>query len=258
MMTALLQILRQRLPSSLVIAASDSGTIKISDSTVERGKGYTVDIQESFKSYKAVFEFDSFAMELCRHAEKQLNDSGHPIRDIFQAKDNIKLNRLRVTIEDVFTPGATNSDGWWLEFEYRKISSQPKDDNSFADILLSLLLFLLPYDFEGEEEGAAADSLSTRYERSKANRSLCLAFHGYQCKACGINLEDQYGDVARRFIHVHHVNPLFATGVTKPDPVRDMVPLCPNCHGIAHLQNAPYSIEEIKSMIIENNGKIFA
>jgi hypothetical protein len=257
-MKSLLQVLKQRFPSSWIISASDSGAINISDPSVERGKGYRIDIQESFKSYKANIEFDSFAIEICKHAEKQLNDIENPIRDIFKSRKNIKLSKFRVTIEDALIPNEISSDGWWLVFDYIKGLSQAKDDNSFADLLLSVLLFILPYDFEAEEEGSMIDSLSTKFERSRVNRSFCLAYHGYQCKACGLNLEDQYGDIARRFIHVHHINPVSSSGITKLDPVRDLIPLCPNCHGIAHLNNPPYSIEEIKNMIINNNGKIFA
>jgi 5-methylcytosine-specific restriction protein A len=95
----------------------------------------------------------------------------------------------------------------------------------------------------------------TKYERSHLNRSLCLAYHGYDCKVCGINLKDKYGDIARDFIHVHHLNPISESGIIKPDPIKDFVPLCPNCHAIAHLKNPPLTVEEIQIKLKENGSK---
>jgi hypothetical protein len=256
-MKLLLFSLKQRLPSSWSIIASPSGTIDIHDPSAEKAKGYNVKVLESFNSYRAIVQFGDFAMKLSTHAQNQLLDTDNTIRRIFDAKRNIKLKRFKTTIEDALNSSEVYSDGWWLELEFKKIDTG-ENENSFSDLLLSLLLFLLPYDVDIEEEGAKWDSTTTKYERSHLNRSLCLAYHGYTCKACGLNLEQKYGNVARNFIHVHHVNPISVSGVIKPNPIFDLVPLCPNCHGIAHLKDPSYSIEDIKNMIIKNNGSLLA
>ncbi|SPD73387.1 hypothetical protein PITCH_A1820016 [uncultured Desulfobacterium sp.] len=33
------------------------------------------------------------------------------------------------------------------------------------------------------------------------------------------------------------------------DPIRDLVPVCPNCHAVIHLRKPPYSIKEVKNLI---------
>jgi predicted HNH restriction endonuclease len=33
------------------------------------------------------------------------------------------------------------------------------------------------------------------------------------------------------------------------DPIKDLRPLCPNCHAVIHLRQPPYSIEEVKTML---------
>jgi hypothetical protein len=244
------------MPSSWSINILEAGTIGVSDPAIEKGKGYSVEINEAFNLYRASIKFGDYAMDLFKYADTILQDTELPIRRLFNAKQNVRLYKNRKIIEDALNPSDVFSDGWWLELVFRK-KSDFFSENAFADILLSLLLFILPYNIEAEEEGAVVNTISTTHERSHINRSICLAYHGYSCKACGLNLENQYGDIARQFIHVHHLNPVSLAGITKPDPIIDLVPLCPNCHGIAHLKSPPYSIVEIQKMIISNNGKLY-
>lgn len=86
--------------------------------------------------------------------------------------------------------------------------------------------------------------LVNRYERDPAARAACLAHYGYRCSACGRTLEDLYGEVGRRVIQVHHLRQL-SEGETERsvNPVKDLRPLCPNCHTIVHTAKPPRSIE---------------
>src|ERR1700694_208414 len=118
-MQSLLNSLKQRLPSSWLIAASTSGSMDIHDPSVEKGKGYRIRVHESFNSYQATIEFGDFALELFSYAEKQLLNKEHPIRRIFETRRNVKLNRHRRTIEDGLNPTEVYSDGWWLELKYK-------------------------------------------------------------------------------------------------------------------------------------------
>jgi 5-methylcytosine-specific restriction enzyme A len=44
-----------------------------------------------------------------------------------------------------------------------------------------------------------------------------------------------YGEIGRDFIQVHHVVPVSELGNGyQLDPVTDLVPLCANCHAMAH------------------------
>jgi 5-methylcytosine-specific restriction protein A len=99
-------------------------------------------------------------------------------------------------------------------------------------------------------EGALLTVRVNRYERNAAARRACLAHYGYDCSVCGTNLGDRYGSVGENFIHVHHIVPLSKIERTyKVDPVRDLRPMCPNCHAIIHRNDEPIAIEALKALM---------
>lgn len=98
-------------------------------------------------------------------------------------------------------------------------------------------------------EGRKRHVLSVQYERSTALRKKCLEHWGFACAVCGLLFEEQYGEIGKDFIHVHHLNPVSATGTTKTNPIEDLRPVCPNCHSMLHKKNPPIGIEELKSMM---------
>ncbi|HEY8701683.1 MAG TPA: HNH endonuclease [Arthrobacter sp.] len=100
-------------------------------------------------------------------------------------------------------------------------------------------------------EGVVARVEVNRYERSPEARRICLAFHGTSCAACGFSFEVRYGEIGKDFIHVHHIVPVSQLGAGyQLDPIADLVPLCANCHSIAHLGvRSPRSITELRALI---------
>jgi 5-methylcytosine-specific restriction protein A len=109
---------------------------------------------------------------------------------------------------------------------------------------------------EGLPEGGSIQILVNRYERSYANRMACLAAQGLNCLACGFNFEQVYGETGEGFIHVHHVTPVsqLVPGYLV-DPTKDLVPLCPNCHGMAHRSSPPLTVEDLKSLMSERSSQ---
>ena len=102
----------------------------------------------------------------------------------------------------------------------------------------------------GLPEGAKIRVEMNRYERDRRNRAAALAIHGYSCKACGVDLSEQYGDAAAGFIEVHHTTPVSQVGAGYIiNPATDLVPLCPNCHGVAHRRSPPYTVDELREML---------
>jgi 5-methylcytosine-specific restriction protein A len=66
---------------------------------------------------------------------------------------------------------------------------------------------------------------------------------------CDFNFEAKYGEIGSGFIHVHHLTPLANIGKEyEVDSIRDLRPVCPNCHAMLHKKYPPYSIEELKSI----------
>jgi len=98
-------------------------------------------------------------------------------------------------------------------------------------------------------EGKAKDIMQTRYERNPEARKRCLLHYGYSCKVCDYNFEDYFGEVGKGFIHVHHINQISEIGKEyEIDPIKDLIPVCPNCHAMIHSKRPAFTIDEIKKI----------
>jgi hypothetical protein len=100
-------------------------------------------------------------------------------------------------------------------------------------------------------EGDRSDVRQSKIERSRAARKACIEAHGLTCVACGLNFGAAYGSLGNGFIHVHHIEPV-SGGERDVDPVKDLVPLCPNCHAMVHRKEPPLSIQELKIILGKN------
>ncbi|MDG9671837.1 DUF3427 domain-containing protein [Hahella sp. CR1] len=99
-------------------------------------------------------------------------------------------------------------------------------------------------------EGATKTITVNAYERHGAARAACIRAHGVSCSVCGINFAEVYGKIGEGYIHVHHLVPL--SNIKQEyelDPVRDLRPVCPNCHAMLHRDDPPYSIKELKIIV---------
>jgi 5-methylcytosine-specific restriction enzyme A len=104
-------------------------------------------------------------------------------------------------------------------------------------------------------EGSVIQVLVNRYERSPAARLECLTHHGYSCCICNYDFESCFGMIGENVIHVHHLHPISSIGVEyQLDPIRDLVPICPNCHHMIHRRDPPFSISELKEIMVNNSN----
>lgn len=84
-------------------------------------------------------------------------------------------------------------------------------------------------------EGATKTIAINAYERNSKAGSACIK---------------HYGAIGKGFIHVHHIVPLAEIRREyELDPIRDLIPVCPNCHAIIHLTQPAMSIEELRSCL---------
>ena len=106
---------------------------------------------------------------------------------------------------------------------------------------------LLQIDFS---EGTKKSSVVNRYERNREARNECIKHYGAVCCVCGFNFEKMYGEIGKGFIHVHHELDISLIGKEyKVDPIRDLKPVCPNCHAMLHQKRPAYTVDELKSML---------
>jgi len=113
-------------------------------------------------------------------------------------------------------------------------------------------LYLPPNLQEGRVRNVPVDI----HERNPIARKECIEHYGAICNVCGFKFSEKYGSIGDGLIHVHHVIPLgMSKGIHQVDPVKDLRPVCANCHTIIHRQIPPFTIEEVK-IFIESNRNI--
>ncbi|MEM6303310.1 MAG: HNH endonuclease [Pseudomonadota bacterium] len=130
-----------------------------------------------------------------------------------------------------------------IGFSRHHSAPRRQEENSFYVIPSNACGASFPNETEllSEHEGAAKQITTNRYERKASLRAACIrhyrAMHDgvLLCEACGFDFERAFGPVGAGFIHIHHKHPLGNLQEERlVDPLKDLVPLCPNCHAMAH------------------------
>lgn len=116
----------------------------------------------------------------------------------------------------------------------------------------------LQEEFSSEEslvEGASFTVRVNAFERNPVARQKAINYYGTECVVCGFSFGTAYGNVADGYIHVHHLQALASIGEEYVvDPIKDLRPVCANCHAVIHMRQPLYSIEEVKNML-KGDGK---
>jgi predicted HNH restriction endonuclease len=99
-------------------------------------------------------------------------------------------------------------------------------------------------------EGSTKQVLVNKYERNPAARAACIKHYKALCAVCKFNFEERYGDLGAGFIHVHHKIPLSSIAEDyEVDPIKDLVPVCPNCHSMLHRTAKVLTVEELQALL---------
>lgn len=116
------------------------------------------------------------------------------------------------------------------------------------------------YAEDGEVKEGQASVAKTRIKaRSKKLRAAALAYYTENrriaCHVCGFDFQECYGELGNGYIQLHHEKPICQysdEGFNKylRDAVKDMKPVCANCHCMIHRnKDAPLTLEELKEAI---------
>jgi len=99
-------------------------------------------------------------------------------------------------------------------------------------------------------EGASRTVTVNAYERDPRARKACIEHYGDKCVVCGFDFAAAYGELGKGFIHVHHVVSLAEIGESYiVDPVRDLRPVCPNCHAMLHRRADVLPVKELQRIV---------
>lgn len=105
-------------------------------------------------------------------------------------------------------------------------------------------------------EGAKRTITVNSYERNPLARRLCIEYYGTTCSVCNFDFGKEYGEIGQGFIHVHHLTRVADIGETyEIDPIKDLRPVCPNCHSMLHNDKDTLTIEELKNLYNNADGR---
>jgi hypothetical protein len=160
---------------------------------------------------------------------------------------------------DSFSPLPADTDirhFWQFALRLNKQHSIQELDTAQTQSFLSTLIADLPHPGEfplaattGKEGNFQIVSVN-RYERDPRLRQACIDHYGSECFVCGFDFSVAFGPHFKGVIEVRHLNPLAKVhGVHEGDAVRDLRPLFPNCHTVAHRRDPPFTVDELKSML---------
>jgi len=100
-------------------------------------------------------------------------------------------------------------------------------------------------------EGIKKQVIVNSYERNQTARNKCIAYYGAKCVVCNFDFEVTFGDIGKGFIHVHHLTQLSSINQGyEVNPIKDLRPVCPNCHAMLHRKSPPYTIEALQEQLI--------
>jgi 5-methylcytosine-specific restriction protein A len=270
-----IELLRQRLERRFGLSlmagtcAFDGEVFPILRPTdLEPGRGFCIAVSRTHRLVEASFRLDNFSGSLLR----RMGDADEYERKTFLAL----LDQARADGTSVYFSVNGRAEGAmpdaaerWQRLELdvtRRLPNGRTDDAIVlnqalvvATVCLSLALALLPYE-EGEDgtnaelksrpEGALMRVEVNRYERSPANRAACIAHYGTTCQVCGFSFSAVYGDLGDGFVEVHHRVMVSEMGEGYfVNPVRDLVPVCGNCHAMLHRRSPPITIEELRALV---------
>lgn len=99
-------------------------------------------------------------------------------------------------------------------------------------------------------EGGVKSVLVNIYERNPKARKACIKHYGSNCQVCNFQFDLAYGSTGEGFIHVHHLKPeMLRKSNYVVDPIKDLIPVCPNCHSMIHRSDPPFEPSALKELL---------
>ena len=232
---------------------------------LDRNEGFYVVMERNWRriSFKTVLE--PFSKPFLKEIDRASVAKKELFYNLFQAFSKnssliLSINKNEMDIND-FRKNRSEIKDFQIESLIKNIDFNEANRNEInmksADSVLAIFCLMMVYlhkkvlDNENlSKEGSVVERLVKQYERNPIYGEIVKALKGAICCVCDFRFEDRYGDHGKEFIEIHHVTPVskMQNGYDF-DPLRDLVPVCSNCHSIIHRRKTPFTIEEIRSVI---------
>jgi len=253
-------------------ALPDREFCKTRPTGLELGRGFYIQSDLKWRTLRSSLIFEEFSRPLTEHLGNTPFEIKTGFLDFIVATlSNAGNFNFSVRIDDQdFTK--IDPTKQWHSFEFTveqspiNIDVQHEEDyiSDQQRILLEAILLLMDLelveDFNdietaGFPEGSLIKVEVNKYERNRLNREACLRVNGISCKVCGFDFEKTYGPLGKGFIHVHHITPVSKIGSEYIiNPVKDLLPVCPNCHAMIHRKDPPLDPEYLKNLLFERKA----
>jgi 5-methylcytosine-specific restriction protein A len=231
------------------------------DQQADEGLSFTINLASTVRHSEAVFRPSRFAGPLVREIAKHLAEDPSEWQQQLSVADSQGLQVTVSADSEVLLAPDRLGESEFRSLEIECLARNPSRDSSgrhaglqlATRTVLALVLSGLEVSSTGEDEdlteGAVVRVEVNKYERNPVARMRCIEHYGDRCWVCDVSFGDLYGDIGTGFIHVHH-RVLVSDMKGEPyvvDPIRDLVPLCPNCHSMIHRRRPPYEPAELRS-----------
>ena len=248
----------------------DGGTfLGIRPIDLDRPNGFVIIVARTPKIAEASLRLDGFTRSLLRQMS-EADDIQRSTFAMLASQAKTEGFRINVGVNGDFVGDFSDlPNGEWAQLEVdcdkRLDSGKVTDDElsktslEVASLCLGLVLSLLPVEevtdsvsgYEpGLPEGAIIRVEVNRYERSPVNRAACISHYGTLCQVCGFDFYERYGPLGNDYIEVHHCVPVSEMKVSyRLDPIKDLIPVCANCHAMIHRAHPPLSVEYLRELI---------
>jgi len=217
-------------------------------------RGIRIETSLKWRTLSSSLVFEDYAQGVVDHIVSKM-ERVDVFRDIIESyKEAVEKREVSYEVED------SGSIKLSIEESPIDVSVEPAEGhiaNQCIDILSAVLVFFDVAEEntsdKGLPEGARMTVEVNKYERSRLNRSACINHYSPICQACNFNFEDVYGEIGKGFIHVHHITPVSELGPHYViNPIKDLVPLCPNCHAMVHRRTPPIDHNDLKQLIMDH------
>lgn len=241
------------------------GVLVIRPAELSGSDGFCVEVRKDWRSVDATFVPGRFARPLIQRLSAAPMESRLAFAALAAEAKRAARIKLRINGDDISAAGPEQWPHEWtslelsvrkgrMDFEELPTATIVREIGDLASMVFGMIVALIGVDDveadESAREGDPRERLSRTYERKPINREVCLSLKGRRCYCCNFDFEQTYGSIADGFIEVHHRVPVAGMGPGYlVHPVRDLFPVCSNCHSVIHLTDVAMDPDELRVML---------